>query len=68
MKIADKSCLDRNYSGQYTQKAAPICEAVGCYEAATEAIFVPAGKFGKLTFNLCLECAVTKFGYRTCKV
>lgn len=39
-----------------------ICEAVSCYEAATESVVVSAGEFGMLTLNLCHECAVKKFG------
>jgi hypothetical protein len=38
-----------------------VCEAVDCFEAATETIVVSAGKFGMLTLNLCHECAVKKF-------
>jgi hypothetical protein len=39
-----------------------ICEAVDCYQAATESIVVSAGRFGMLTLNLCHECAIKKFG------
>jgi len=38
-----------------------ICEAVGCYETATESIVVSAGKFGTVELNLCHRCAVSKF-------
>ena len=38
-----------------------ICEAVGCYEAATEAIIVSAGKFGAISLYLCHNCSITKF-------
>jgi hypothetical protein len=39
-----------------------ICEAVDCYESATEKVEISAGKFGIITLNLCHECAVKKFG------
>lgn len=38
-----------------------ICEAVECYEAATEVIAVPVGKSGTIALNLCNKCAITKF-------
>jgi hypothetical protein len=38
-----------------------ICEAIDCFELATEIIVVPVGKFETLTLNLCYECAVSKF-------
>lgn len=44
-----------------SQPSIKICEAVDCYESATEAIIVSAGKFGVLTLNLCHGCAVNKF-------
>lgn len=39
-----------------------MCEAIDCYETATETIIVPAGKFGTITLYLCNECAAKKFG------
>jgi hypothetical protein len=42
-----------------------ICEAIDCYEAATESIFVSVGKFGTLTLNLCHGCAINKFGAKS---
>lgn len=42
-----------------------ICEAVGCYDAATEEIKVSAGIFGTITLHLCHECSTSKFGHRT---
>lgn len=44
-----------------TQPRIKICEAIECYEAATEAIVVFAGKFGTINLNVCQRCAVTKF-------
>ena len=42
-----------------------ICEAVDCYDAATEEIEVSAGRFGTITLHLCHECSSSKFGHRT---
>ncbi|MGA9934806.1 MAG: hypothetical protein WBL44_17760 [Nitrososphaeraceae archaeon] len=39
-----------------------VCEAIDCFEIATEVVEVSAGKFGTLTLNLCHGCAVNKFG------
>jgi hypothetical protein len=38
-----------------------MCEAVDCYEAATETIIVSAGKFGTINLSLCRKCADSKF-------
>jgi hypothetical protein len=43
------------------QSSIKICEAVDCYEAATEAIVVSAGKFGTICLSLCYKCMVTRF-------
>ncbi|MGC1132332.1 MAG: hypothetical protein WA941_05890 [Nitrososphaeraceae archaeon] len=75
--ISPQAILSRNqgrtsYSGTRTFNEIPIignneelfkiCEAIDCYEAATESIVLSAGKFGMLTLNLCHECAIKKFG------
>lgn len=43
-----------------------ICEAVDCYETATEKVEISAGKFGIITLDLCHEC-LPKFDFRTHK-
>jgi hypothetical protein len=39
-----------------------ICEAVECYNLATEEIDLPVGKLGTIRFYLCHECLVRRFG------
>jgi hypothetical protein len=39
-----------------------ICEAINCYEIATEEADISVGKFGIIRFNLCHECSVKRFG------
>jgi len=39
-------------------KCAEQCDAVDCFEAATKAIIVSAGKFGIINLNLCHKCAL----------
>ncbi len=41
-----------------------ICEAVDCYDAATEEIEISAGIFGTIILHLCHECSSSKFGDR----
>jgi hypothetical protein len=38
-----------------------ICEAVDCYQDATESVMVSVGKFGIIKLELCHSCALTKF-------
>ena len=40
------------------------CNALNCYDAATEAIVVRVGKFGTISLSLCQRCAETKFQTR----
>lgn len=37
-----------------------VCEALGCYENATEKIDVNVGKFGIISLSICTNC-VGKF-------
>ena len=62
MKL-DREMLSVDYSEQSASSRSnyQICEAINCYEAATESIVVSAGKFGTINLNLCHKCAVTKF-------
>jgi hypothetical protein len=43
------------------------CEAVDCYEPATQEVKIPVGIFGTITFNLCYQCFVSKFGTEPCE-
>jgi hypothetical protein len=61
LKEVHDAKIDRVLSNDNNRNSI-VCEAVNCYEAATETIIVSAGKFGTITFNLCRECAVNKFG------
>ena len=43
------------------KKSFRICEAIDCYQSATESIVIYVGKFGAINLNLCHRCAVIKF-------
>lgn len=52
----------KNQHHGFSQPSIKICEAIDCYDSATEDVILTVGKLGKLTLHLCRECAIKKFG------
>ena len=40
-----------------------ICEAVNCFAYATTNLFLHVGNKGRISINICNDCAKNRFGY-----
>jgi hypothetical protein len=63
LKRIKRNCTDDPLD-RICAMSAEQCNALNCYDAATEAIVVRVGKFGTISLSLCQRCAETKFQTR----